>query len=179
MARKAISASVRWSVFARDSFACRYCGSQAGQEGVELAIDHVISVADGGDNRIDNLVTACKKCNGGKSARSLKNAPTSAEVVSRIHERTSTLHQQAAAMAASIKANADLEQMAINLKCTAYDQDTCKFERGESGHIIRLCQVYGADQVSEWYRAAYSHNVPERRAIKYVYGIVRRLKEGT
>lgn len=177
MARKGLSASLRWTIFARDAFTCRYCGAQAGQDGVELAVDHVVSVADGGDNRVDNLVTACKRCNGGKSARSLKDAPTSAEVVARIHERASTLHQQAAAMSAAIKAKADLEQMAVNLKCDAYDCESVSFCHGEQGHIIRLCGVYGADQVAEWYSLAASRRVPERRAIKYVYGIVRNLKK--
>lgn len=175
MARKGISASLRWSIFARDAFTCRYCGAQAGQDGVELAVDHVISVADGGDNRVDNLVTSCRRCNGGKSARSLKDAPTSVDVVSRIHERTSTLQQQAAAMSAAIRAQAELEQMAVNLKCDAYEQESVSFCIGEQGHIVKLCRVYGSDQVMEWYRLAATARVPERRAIKYVYGIIRNL----
>lgn len=29
--RKGLSSSIRWSVFARDGFSCRYCGAQAGE----------------------------------------------------------------------------------------------------------------------------------------------------
>jgi 5-methylcytosine-specific restriction endonuclease McrA len=53
--RKNISASLRWQVFARDGFRCRYCGTQAGEPGVTLHADHVVSVADGGTNAFDNL----------------------------------------------------------------------------------------------------------------------------
>jgi hypothetical protein len=174
--RQAISASLRWSVYARDSFTCRYCGAQAGQEGVELIIDHVVSVAEGGDNRIDNLVTSCRNCNGGKGPRSLMAAPTSEAVVARIHERASTLQQQAAALSASIEAQRQLEQMAVNLKCEAYGVDSISLEKGEVAHIIKLCQVYGADQVLAWYQIA-AAKVRPRAAIKYVYGIVRRVRE--
>lgn len=175
--RKGISPSLRWSVFARDGFMCRYCGAQAGQEGVELACDHVVSIAEGGDDRIDNLVTACRSCNGGKGARSLKAAPTSSDVVARIHERASTLQQQAAAMSASIEAARQVEQMAVNLKCDAYDVDTVQMAQGEKAHIGKLCQAYGADQVMEWYELAAARGVPELRAIKYVYGIIRNLRD--
>ena len=51
--RQPVSASLRWAVFARDGFACRYCGAQAGQVCVELHADHIVSVADG-INRLKN-----------------------------------------------------------------------------------------------------------------------------
>jgi hypothetical protein len=175
--RKGITPSLRWSVFSRDGFACRYCGAQAGQEGVELVVDHVVSVAEGGDNRVDNLVTTCRGCNGGKGARSLKDAPTSGEIVARIHERTATLQQQAAALSASIEARRSLEQLAVNLKCEAYDLDEVELATGETAHIAKLCQAYGADQVLEWYQIAASKRVPQHRAIKYVYGIVRNVRK--
>jgi hypothetical protein len=164
-------------VFSRDGFSCRYCGAQAGQEGVELVVDHVISVVEGGDNSFDNLLTACQKCNGGKGARSLKAAPAAAEVVARIHERTATMQQQAAALSASIEARKQLEQMAVNLKCEAYGVKSCRMEKGEKAHIAKLCQAYGADQVLEWYQAAAAKRVSEYAAIRYVYGIIRRKRE--
>lgn len=63
--RKAVSSRTRFEVFKRDAFTCQYCGSQAPD--VILHLDHVIAVANGGDNDITNLVTACSACNGGKS----------------------------------------------------------------------------------------------------------------
>lgn len=67
MARRPISLSLRFSVFERDKRTCQYCGRTSSE--VELQIDHVHPVALGGDNRIDNLLTACRDCNIGKGAR--------------------------------------------------------------------------------------------------------------
>jgi len=62
--RKPISKSMRFSVLRRDGFACRYCG--ATPPDVVLHLDHVLAVANGGENSEDNLVTACLPCNLGK-----------------------------------------------------------------------------------------------------------------
>lgn len=72
MARAHIKKSVRFEVFKRDSFTCQYCGMKSPD--VVLEIDHITPVADGGDNDILNLVTACKACNAGKSDRPLTEA---------------------------------------------------------------------------------------------------------
>jgi 5-methylcytosine-specific restriction endonuclease McrA len=67
--RKAIPKRTRFEVFKRDSFKCQYCGASAPD--VVLQIDHIKPVADGGSNDITNLVTACTKCNSGKSDKPL------------------------------------------------------------------------------------------------------------
>lgn len=56
---------MRFEILKRDGFKCRYCGVTAFES--LLQIDHVIPVSQGGDNSPDNLATACKDCNGGKS----------------------------------------------------------------------------------------------------------------
>jgi hypothetical protein len=68
--RKGISKALRFQVFSRDGFACRYCGSSR-HEGAELHVDHVKPVSAGGSNEIANLVTACQPCNIGKGAINL------------------------------------------------------------------------------------------------------------
>lgn len=72
MARQAIRKSIRFEVFKRDAFTCQYCGQKAPD--VVLEIDHITPVADGGDNDIMNLVTACRACNAGKSDKALSDA---------------------------------------------------------------------------------------------------------
>lgn len=57
---------LRFEIFKRDGFRCRYCGREAG-EGVELRVDHVDPKSNGGSNEPSNLVTACHECNAGKS----------------------------------------------------------------------------------------------------------------
>jgi len=69
MPRQQIKKSVRFEVFKRDSFTCQYCGQKAPD--VVLEVDHITPVANGGQNEILNLITACKACNAGKSDRSL------------------------------------------------------------------------------------------------------------
>lgn len=67
--RKPLSKKVRFEVFKRDKFTCQYCGAKAPE--TVLHCDHIKPVAEGGDNDIINLVTACQGCNGGKGARPL------------------------------------------------------------------------------------------------------------
>ena len=73
--RKNISKTLRFEIFKRDSFTCQYCGSHP--PAVVLEIDHIVPVASGGGNEMDNLISACFACNRGKSARSLSSIPQS------------------------------------------------------------------------------------------------------
>jgi hypothetical protein len=66
MKRKHLNKHLRVQVFARDGYRCLMCGRTANQ--VELQIDHVISVAEGGTDELENLATLCRDCNAGKSA---------------------------------------------------------------------------------------------------------------
>lgn len=175
--RKSISQSLRWTVFSRDNFTCRYCGAQAGQNGVELHIDHVVSVADGGDNSIDNLVTACAGCNGGKSARSLKGAPTSLEVIEKMKDRAKAMKAQASAVKASIRAEAELRLLVHQIKDTAYGYAECQMDAAEESRAITLCREFGPEKVSEWYASACRHNVSEWKAVRYISGCARNERE--
>lgn len=62
--RRPVPLKMRFLVFERDGFRCRYCGR--GSDEVVLHCDHVDPVAAGGDTVEDNLVTACQDCNLGK-----------------------------------------------------------------------------------------------------------------
>lgn len=73
--RKSISKKIRFEVFKRDSFQCQYCGQLPPK--VVLEIDHVHPVSKGGDNNIDNLLTACFECNRGKSDGLISSVPLS------------------------------------------------------------------------------------------------------
>jgi hypothetical protein len=73
MPRIPISKGLRFDVFKRDGFQCQYCGAHP--PSVLLEVDHINPVKLGGDNQIDNLITACQPCNRGKSAKPLNIAP--------------------------------------------------------------------------------------------------------
>jgi len=57
--QRQIDAHVSWKVFERDGYSCRYCG----KTGIPLTIDHLVLWEEGGPSTIQNLVSACKKCN--------------------------------------------------------------------------------------------------------------------
>lgn len=62
--RKSLSKKLRFEVFKRDRFTCQYCGRMSPD--VILEVDHIEPVAEGGDDDILNLITACRDCNRGK-----------------------------------------------------------------------------------------------------------------
>lgn len=57
---------MRFQVFERDKFRCRYCGRGA-MDDVVLVVDHIVPKAKNGENALNNYVTACRECNSGKS----------------------------------------------------------------------------------------------------------------
>jgi hypothetical protein len=60
--RGGLSVRKRFFVFKRDKYRCRICGAT----GVELEVDHIVPVAEGGSDALGNLQTLCFKCNRGK-----------------------------------------------------------------------------------------------------------------
>lgn len=73
----AISKVVRFEVFKRDGFRCAYCGKEPPQ--VVLEIDHIEPKSKGGEDEINNLITACFDCNRGKSNVLLSRIPNKIE----------------------------------------------------------------------------------------------------
>jgi hypothetical protein len=56
--RRKISPSKRRRVFERDEYRCQYCGSWE-----NLHLDHIVALANGGTDDLDNLQTLCGMCN--------------------------------------------------------------------------------------------------------------------
>lgn len=97
--RKAISTKTRFEVFKRDGFLCQYCGGHPPT--VKLHVDHIIPVVEGGKNGMDNLVTACDRCNLGKGPCSLGAIPKSlADRAAETAEREKQIRGYADVMAA-------------------------------------------------------------------------------
>jgi 5-methylcytosine-specific restriction endonuclease McrA len=76
--RKALTKGLRFEVFKRDGFVCRYCGRKPPE--VVLHVDHLLPVSKGGENELGNLISACRDCNAGKSARLLGDVPAPLEI---------------------------------------------------------------------------------------------------
>lgn len=58
--RKAITKTVRFEVFKRDSFTCQYCGRKAPE--AVLNVDHIKPVASGGGMPLDELKRISRQC---------------------------------------------------------------------------------------------------------------------
>lgn len=54
----------RRALLVRDRYTCQYCGSQPGRQ--DLTIDHIVPKSKGGATTWENVVAACRRCNGKK-----------------------------------------------------------------------------------------------------------------
>lgn len=91
--------SLRFEAFKRDRFQCGYCGRTPPD--VLLEVDHVVPKSAGGEDVLENLLTACWDCNRGKGAKQLEEGrpPAVDEVaVAQMRER---VEQAKAYMAAA------------------------------------------------------------------------------
>lgn len=60
--------TVREAVLKKDGGRCRYCGSQ-----VDLTVDHILPVDQGGKDKFSNFQTLCRKCNSSKSNKIIEH----------------------------------------------------------------------------------------------------------
>lgn len=59
---KWITQKRRLAIYLRDNMQCCYCFKSL-EDGIVLSLDHVVPRKFGGDNKSENLITACKSCN--------------------------------------------------------------------------------------------------------------------
>lgn len=59
--RGKVSNKMRFSIYDRDGYRCRYCGRSG--KFYDLEIDHIKPISKGGKSTYDNLQTLCKRCN--------------------------------------------------------------------------------------------------------------------
>ncbi len=65
--RDAVVPFTRTNIYARDGYACQYCGDKFSSE--DLTFDHVVPQAQGGAKGWTNIVSCCVPCNRRKGAR--------------------------------------------------------------------------------------------------------------
>jgi len=53
----AITKKLRFEIFKRDGFVCKYCGKKPPE--IMLEIDHILPKVEGGTDDINNLITSC------------------------------------------------------------------------------------------------------------------------
>lgn len=170
MKRITIGKRLRFEIFARDGFTCKYCGRQS--DVVPLQIDHVLPVCQGGTNDPENLVTACADCNAGKSGkRIIQHAPTEQDRLRLAQERA----EQAQAFSAakdSMKARQELRQSFIDWWCECTGRDDVRLAQFRI--VFSFVEEFGPQTVMDWIEMAAGRTSGSDLDIcKYVCGIRR------
>lgn len=180
--RKALSKRVRFEIFKRDGFRCRYCGTTPDQS--VLHVDHVVAVANGGTDDPANLVTACASCNGGKSDKPLGDCvlPLSAD--------PEVLREQIEQVRAFLAAQRELGEardQVVTDVCDLWEsrigpmsEDMYRRMRGvlatqRYDDVVKAIEIVGARHI-----ASPGCRYLARRAVdqaKYFSGVLRRLRQ--
>lgn len=178
--RRGIGPKLRFEVFRRDGFKCRYCGAIPTK--APLVIDHVIPVAEGGGNSPSNLVTSCFDCNSGKSDRLLTASPLPAQ-------DAKMLREQARQIAEYRRASEALEKERVEYWDKIFTKWWWTIGRMSPQMAARLPSLaqewpwedicYAIDATAVKLRTADPHaeNAERMRGqTMYFYGVLRRLK---
>jgi hypothetical protein len=171
--RKSISKRVRFSVFSRDGFACRYCGATS--ETVQLVIDHIEPVSKGGSDEPENLVTACQPCNAGKSDK-----PVNSTAVNESHRLALAQEMQEQKTALKAAKEAAEARLTINREVCNYYCELRGVESVDRNCLrtyVGLIEKHGAELVFGWMELAANKlnaRVSDVDFIRYVCGIRRK-----
>lgn len=148
---------LRFDVFKRDAFTCRYCGRQS--PSVILELDHVVPRAEGGQDELENLVTSCFECNRGKGVKSLDSLPTEADVHEKailIAEREMQVRElNEARRAQRERENEEIEWLA-SIWAMRWPARSC-VQVGTLRHFLQHQSVYDLADRMEW--IATQHNI--------------------
>lgn len=72
----------RLAIYIRDGFACAYCGKDLRHLSARnTTLDHLIPRCDGGNNKNENLITACLTCNSGRRDKSYAEYATAGALI--------------------------------------------------------------------------------------------------
>lgn len=173
--RKPISKSVRFAVFARDQFKCRYCGTDANS--IKLVIDHIIPIKLGGSSESDNLITACEPCNQGKSAHVLPMGLSDSERA-KINQEREYLIEIAKLAKRAERAKKRLRQTLVNKWCSEVGRDdmNCRV----ATMLVNFAEQHGPEDVMDWIEIAVARIGAYKKdndLARYVCGIRKKKME--
>jgi hypothetical protein len=174
--RKPIGKRLRFEIFARDGFTCRYCGSQA--DTTTLEVDHITPVCQGGTNEPENLITACKACNAGKSGKTIEqHTPTETDRLRLSQERNEQIESLHAAKRAAEARRAIRDEVAAYF-CGAVGVRQMK--EAQLRTLLCYLEEVGPETLFSWIdKAAYVvDSGDEVNACRYISGIRRNIREG-
>jgi hypothetical protein len=167
--RKSTGKRLRFAVFARDNFTCRYCGKQS--DSVELQVDHIIPVSKGGSNDESNLVTSCVPCNQGKSDILLEQAAPNETDRLRLAQELHEQKQAAKRAKQILKARKSRYQDLVNFLCESTGTES--FNAQTAKILFRYVEQFGEDIVYPWIEKAAERTRTDIALGRYVSGIRR------
>lgn len=173
--RKSIRPKKRFEVFERDNFTCQYCGKTPETEGVILEVDHIVSIKDGGENNLENLVTSCWECNIGKGAKSKpkKTIEQIEENIEREEERISQLKLMNNRNRKLIKLKKEAKDLS---RSWIYDEIGTDYVDTIYSAIEKAATKYGKEIAKEALEVIKGKEISEAsKWIKYFQGICRNL----
>lgn len=91
MARKSLTRAEREQVYQKCKGHCAYCGCDLPFE--KMQVDHVVSVAHGGTDDLNNLLPACRSCNHYKHCSSLDSFRRMLEKMPNVLARDNVTYQ--------------------------------------------------------------------------------------
>ncbi len=170
-----LSKRLRFEVFKRDGFRCRYCGAPA--TSARLEADHVVPKSDGGPDEAANLVTACFDCNRGKS-----NVPLDESRLARAESKEDLLdHAMQIREYLAAQRERDKAEQAVGAYLMEVWEVSGKYMPDTlQQRLPGLLRDYPLDWLAEASRAAagVSSN-SDSRMCQYFYGVLRKKREAT
>src|SRR5215471_17714120 len=176
--RRSTGKRLRFEVFKRDYFTCRYCGAQPPD--VVLVVDHIVPVVAGGPSTLDNLITACEACNQGKSSHTLGEVPPRADadlMYMEVQQEIAEMRRYQLALREREEARQQIMESLRTLWC-----DETGLDWGPSDAILRpLLLRYTLDVVSdavlEVADKVASNYLPSdgKRWVRYLNGVAKNL----
>lgn len=169
MSRKSLSKKIRFDVFKRDDFTCAYCGGKP--PGSVLEIDHIEPVSKGGENDIDNLITACFDCNRGKSDRLLTSIPQTINEKAELQREKEEQLKEFKKLKAAVKRRATKDINKIEEVFETYYPDRCFTEEFKNSIRINFLPKLDVDQLCDHMHKACLKCDSPSKVIKYFCGI--------
>lgn len=91
--RRKIPSETQDQIRQRANYLCEYCHTSEAWQYVRFTIEHVIPLAQGGTDTIENLALACFHCNRRKSDKLMAVEPETGEMVSLFNPRQHNWHE--------------------------------------------------------------------------------------